>query len=306
MTTVLRVPAVVILLLAGAGRAPQQTVFRATGEGVIVDVSVQDRGRPVTGLSAADFVVLDNGRPQIVADASAETMPLEVILLVDASESLDVYLDYQRGAGPVIRPKIDAGLPAVARMLRQGDRLQLLRFASGVSALRTETDLGPTGPIHARATSLFDSVVAVLMQRTDPALRRVVVVITDGVDTRSVLPYEARARVLDRSDGVVQIVSTSIAQKPIMFPPVMFPPARFEPYAWVLEDIVQRTGGRRFQVAPTEDYGRPLKAALDEFRTRYIVRYVPRDVAKGGWHDLTVTVDGHSYDVRHRRGYWGG
>ena len=46
-----------------AGAASQQTVFRSVVDTVVVDVSVYANRRPVDGLTAADFEVLDNGVP---------------------------------------------------------------------------------------------------------------------------------------------------------------------------------------------------------------------------------------------------
>lgn len=50
------------------------TTLRATGRNVILDIVVTDsRGRPVTGVSAGDLVVMENGETQTVHIASAST-----------------------------------------------------------------------------------------------------------------------------------------------------------------------------------------------------------------------------------------
>lgn len=46
------------------------------------------RGRSVQGLQPADFEVVDNGVPQQVTYAAYEQIPLNVVLVLDASESL--------------------------------------------------------------------------------------------------------------------------------------------------------------------------------------------------------------------------
>ena len=49
--------------------AQQQPVFRAGVELVQIDAIVTDaRDRPVPGLTAADFEILENGRRQTIAD----------------------------------------------------------------------------------------------------------------------------------------------------------------------------------------------------------------------------------------------
>jgi hypothetical protein len=61
--------------------------------------------------------------------------------------------------------------------------------------------------------------------------------------------------------------------------------------------------GRLYQVEPETDVERMLRPAIEEFRTRYLLRYVPAGVSRSGWHDIVVTVPSGSFDVRHRRGH---
>jgi VWFA-related protein len=70
--------ACVFLLSLGptAAQAPQPPQFRAGVDLVHLDVSVLDRNRhPVRGLTAADFVVLEDGTPQAVATFAAVDYP---------------------------------------------------------------------------------------------------------------------------------------------------------------------------------------------------------------------------------------
>jgi hypothetical protein len=52
-------------------------VFRSSAEGIGVHVSVRDRNRPVGGLTAADFDVLDNGVRQTITAAAIESVPID-------------------------------------------------------------------------------------------------------------------------------------------------------------------------------------------------------------------------------------
>ena len=78
VTLCLTVVASASALLAHARSAPQQPSFRATSNAVRVDVTVQQRGRPVTDLKLQDFEILDNGTPQVVTDMSYEKLPIDV------------------------------------------------------------------------------------------------------------------------------------------------------------------------------------------------------------------------------------
>ena len=43
--------------------------------------------------------------------------------------------------------------------------------------------------------------------------------------------------------------------------------------------------------------------ALEEFRTSYVLRYMPEGALTPGWHEVSVSVKGNQYDVRARKGY---
>lgn len=304
MTRVLcGVAAAVLGLLAAQDQRPE--VFRASVDAVVVDVSVRDRGQPVSGLTAKDFEIRDNGVIQTVADASLESMPLDVAVLADASESLDLRLEGQTKG---VRDRLAANVKQVPGLLRRDDRVQLLRFASGLSAAASTETLERGGLPEAQRTSLFDSIVAVLLQPAEAARRRLVIVLTDGVDTSSTVNYELRSAVLDRAGAVVHLITTSAVRDDAQFGP----PGRlkgvtvttFEDFAWVLRDVADRTGGRHFEVRPNEDFLPALGAAIEEFRTRYILRFIPQGVDPTGWHVLSVKVAGRHDEPRHRAGYW--
>ena len=66
-------------LLGTAAQPPQERpIFRAAIEAVQVDVLVTDAGgRPVSGLTAADFELLENGKPRDITTFSAVDIPVE-------------------------------------------------------------------------------------------------------------------------------------------------------------------------------------------------------------------------------------
>jgi hypothetical protein len=287
------------MCVAVSADAVQQPVFRSTSDAVIVDVSVRRQGRTVPDLKAGNFEITDNGVTQTVADVSLEAVPVDLALLVDRSASLD-------------RSTVDrsrAAAAAVPAMLAEGDRYELIEFASLVRMVDLAEKLGSVETPGLTLTALFDSLVTVLMKPVGAGWRRVVIVLTDGMDTSSVLDYSLRAAILDRTPAVVHLMAIADSRLPgaLSGPSerVFQKPNRLadEGYSWVLRDVVDRTGGRFYDVLPGEDLLPTLRAAIEEFRTRYVLRYIPSRV-EGGWHDLKVTVRGGSYDIRHRRGYW--
>lgn len=67
----------------------QVPVFRSGVDAVRIDVSVMNGVRPVTGLTAANFVVTDAGVAQVVERVEVDTVPLNIMLVLDTSGSMN-------------------------------------------------------------------------------------------------------------------------------------------------------------------------------------------------------------------------
>src|SRR5687767_14034525 len=112
-----------------AGSTPiAQTIFTSRIEAVRVDVLVTDNGGPVQGLTPADFDVLDNGVRQKVDLASFEQIPLNVVLAMDMSASLQgLRLGHLQAAGRTVLDGFNTGdraaLVAFSHVVVPGDGL---------------------------------------------------------------------------------------------------------------------------------------------------------------------------------------
>src|SRR5690348_2495328 len=116
-------PAIILLLaLDGFGQQPapsESPVFRAGVALVKVDIQVVDHsGRVVSGLTAADFRVYDDGRTQKIAYFGQESEPLDLVLLLDVSGSMHRHLEL---LGQTAR--------AALRQLYPSDRVGVMLFA---------------------------------------------------------------------------------------------------------------------------------------------------------------------------------
>jgi Ca-activated chloride channel homolog len=273
-----------VLLLPPIVRVQAQSPnFVAKIEAVRVDVLVTDKGQPIRGLGPSDFEVVDNGVPQRVDLVSFEQIPLNVILALDMSSSLEgERLDHLREAGR-----------AVLSGLKKEDQGALITFSHSLTlgaGLTTDVAtvrraLDETDPIG--ETSLVDGVYAAMMVGESDAGRALVIVFSDGLDTSSWLSADSVLETAKRSDVVAYAVAVG-RSKPEF-----------------LRELTSLTAGRLFEVEKTANLQSIFLSVLEEFRHRYLVSYTPRGVAKDGWHRLTVHVK-RDATVKARPGYLAG
>lgn len=269
-------------ILAPIGVSPQ--TFTSRIEAVRVDVLVTENGRPVQGLKTADFEVLDNGVRQRVDLASFEQIPLNVVLALDMSASLQgLRLGHLQTAGK-----------SVLDGLKPGDRAALVTFSHVVAPTQGLTDdLDRVRAALDQAqgqgqTSLIDATHAGMLLGESDAGRSLLIVFSDGVDTSSWLTADAVLDTARRGDVVVY--SVEVGERRASFP----------------RDLSEATGGRLFAIESTKDLSAAFAKILEEFRMRYLVSYSPEGVAQGGWHELEVRVKTRNLTVKARPGYFAG
>lgn len=286
----MRATAVLVVAAAAATASQQQQpVFRETVGGVSVSVSVYQGDKSVAGLKAADFELLDNGVPQTISALFVETQPIDVTLLLDLSRSV---------VGRRLE-RLKVGVTEMADLLRKEDRLRLISVQHELR-LVFPFQPGGTKPNLEKVTAfggtaLFDGLAAAMMRPSEPDRRQFIVAYSDGIDTISFLDLETVREIAGATDAVVQILV------PIAFDRGR--PVGSIPQAGAINELAARTGGKLFWVDFAAPVGMAFKEAVSDFRTSYVLRFVPAGVTGDGWHELTVRVKSGTYDVRARKGY---
>ena len=283
-------------------QAPSTPTFRTRGEGVRIDVLVTDRERPVAGLTSKDFTLTDNGAGQTVEAASLAALPLDVILVLDVSTSL----------GEEGLRHLTAAADALLAKLRRDDRAALVTF-SQVVTIRSELTADHASVrgmvkdlrIHGMTSAIDASYTAMTLQQ-DTDRPTLMLVFTDGLDTQSWLRSEV---VLDTARQSVAVPYAVVAGEGVQSytaptPSLLSGRAPTNPSARFLWDLVQAGGGLFMSAEKTEQLERRFTEALDNFRQRYILTYVPRGVEQKGWHPVTITVKDRGYRIRARPGYF--
>jgi hypothetical protein len=298
--------------------APQQPVFRTTTNVVAVDVAVTEGRNPVTGLTAADFEVRDNGVVQTVSLVSDAEQEIDVTLLLGGG-----LLSQQEDVGQSL-----LNMNAFRSIVRAGDRLRIVQCNDDVREVMSMQAPSGAPPLASHVSSVRsrgtydwlalpfnDALFFALAWPADPGRRHLIVVFSSGISSWHVTLAEDLPALARRSNAVVHAVvvdtppaarsdetrtwvssdgSTRLSSAAVQ--------AWRENFA-VLDQIVRDSGGRLHRLAQgVEAFGNVLAA----FRTSYLLQYVPTGVARDGWHDLQVrVVKPGSFTVRARRGYQG-
>jgi Ca-activated chloride channel family protein len=272
--------------------------FRSNADAVRVDVQVRQRGRPVTGLTAADFELRDSNILQQIEAVAIEDVPVTLFLALDTSSSVQ---------GPML-DQLKAAARAAVAALRGDDTAALLTFSQRIDRpARITRDrqaiLGAIDRMKAQgSTALRDAIFAATVLREQAPGRVVLLVFTDGSDTVSWLDTPSVIEAALRSDMVIYGVTTlppPTDSEAILYKdePELFPTA-------FLADVTDRTGGELLQVKRNADLSNTFVKIVSDFKSRYLLTYSPRQVAPGGWHPIEVKLKNRRGDVTARRGYW--
>lgn len=306
MSRARRVLAPALLLLLGTGVLAQDPAptFRTWVDVVTVDAWVHDGGRPVPGLTAADFEVRDNGVPQQV-QALGTTDSAHVIVGLDLSGSVD---------GETLE-RLRGGVRAVTAQLTARDRLSLFTFGADMRVLLRAAVPGTLEEAAlARleadgATPLHDALVfgsALTHADTRPA---VFLLFTDGRDTASWTTAMQALDVLRRTAVVVYPIGAGLAAAI----PNDVASDYFARGFWIaptagdtlrlLQSAATATGGEFLRIGPRSDLARPFRDILRRYRQRYLLTYTPAGTTADGWHRLEVRLRSRKGEVVAREGY---
>jgi VWFA-related protein len=278
---------------------PPASVFRTGADVVSVEASVRRDRRPVVGLKAADFELLDNGVAQEITDVSYEKLPIDVTVLLDVSASVT-----------------GSALDELRRALRQlksdlgtRDRLRLLTFNMRVRRIVDFTDspaaadgaIAATG--GAGSSAVFDSLAVALAAPAPSGRRHLIVLLSDGQDSSSISDAETLLDVARRTTATVAIVlPAATQQRPAALVRSSSKLASATAGA-LAEQVATETGGFVAAIDRGDNLTSTFRRVLEQFRTSYVLYFSPRGVDRVGSHTLQVRVKDAKVDVRARRGY---
>lgn len=287
-------------------RAPR---FRSSVELVSVAAVVRDRhGRFVKDLSQKDFEIVDGGERRPILDFRAELNgPVKLGLLLDISGSMRIgqrTADAKQAARHVFSSLAGSDQAAVFTfdtMLSEAQPFTSDRNALDSALESAEKPFGQTSLYDAIAqTSRMVAAASSAGKRGLPQ-RSAVVVITDGIDTRSRMSPGEVSRVASEIDVPVYIVAVvANVDDPRENPES----ERAVAVASDLEDLSRHTGGELFITSSPAEASVAARQLVSELRHQYVLAFEAS--SRAGWRPLEVRTRKDRLVVRARSGYTGG
>jgi Ca-activated chloride channel homolog len=292
-TTITQHQVRLVVNLAAGGRIVRTTRTTGAGFAETVDVDMvqvtvtvtDDRGRCVKGLPRSAFHVSQDGRPQALSHFYSQDAPMDLVVAVDISGSMEP-------AMPRLRTAVAAFLSAVP----SSHHVTLLSFnsdvftitrhtADPVERMRAVERLSPWG-----STALYDVVVQGVEMLGLQAGRKALVVFTDGEDQGSRVTADEVEQWLQASDVTLYMIGQGRG-------------VTNDPLKKVMAQLSRPTGGRAISTESIDTLHEAFSELLDELSGQYVLGYQPSSAARdSSWHPIKVDVDGHAR-VRARLGY---
>lgn len=281
---------------------PQVPTIKVETRLVNVAVNVTDaHGAPVPGLTQSDFQVSEDGRPQKIAFFEKDsTTPLSIVLALDTSESI---FNNERLEKEAARHFVNA-------IVRDQDELDLMDFSDTVREIvpftnqKKQIERGLNELQPGDETVLYDAVYLASQRlsqtRQDAGRRRVLVLITDGVDTKDTR-YEQALEQAQRAGAMIYS---------LIIVPVEADAGRNTGGEHALIQMSEDTGGKYYYVGDPKDLDAAFSHVSDDLRTQYVLGYY---APQGVRHDQSLRTIGvqmsdpglrSKYSLRYRTGYY--
>jgi VWFA-related protein len=291
---------------------------------ILLPVTVRDsQGRLVNNLKRGDFRVFEDSSEQPLSDIALRQVPVDAVLMVDASSSVASNLDDFRRAAEGFADRLD-----------KEDRLSLIKFDDRVELLQdwTQSRFQFHRALNRIEPGMFTRFNDALMlaardQFAKGKSRRAIIVLSDGIDSgRGAATLEAAAQMLLKAQVTVYIVSNteiSRTSKKAELDNLLAGPDNTVRFNQLhiddlkeglrvldvseqrLEQLAEVTGGRLYKPKSFDALDSIYAEVADELRHQYAIYYTPLNKTRdGGFRKVRVEMTNPSYGATTRVGYF--
>lgn len=266
----------------------------------VVATVLDEQGKYMDGLKLDDFQVFEDGEEQKISFFSHDLrVPISVGVLVDCSGSM--------------RHKLQQALQTVreiALSLSPQDEMFVVSFNSDVEMRRHFTsnmqdiqkslrDIKAGGE-----TAAYDAIqVAMEEMKTAKHNKKILLLVTDGFDTKSHITSMQVEDLLKRSEVLVYAIGIDDDDED----PLVLRRTRYHIYHYMLGRLTSISGGRFYRLFTGRNYALNTLAQvlLEELHQQYTLSYYPTSLPdKNAWRQVDVKVKKSGSQIRHRMGYY--
>jgi Ca-activated chloride channel family protein len=291
---------------------------------VMIPVTVRDSsGRLVNELKREDFRVFENEAQQPLSDLALRQVPVDVVLMVDASSSVATNIDDFRRAAE-----------GFADRLADDDRISLIKFDDRIELLQdwTKSRFQLQRALKRIEPGMFTRfndalLLAAREQFGTTKSRRAVIVLTDGIDSgRGTATLEAALQELLKQQVSVYVVSnTEISRTAkrseldalmgnsdaqVRFNQIRIGDLReglrvLDLSEQMLAQLTAATGGRLYKPQTFAGLEATYAEVAEELRHQYALYYTPLNKARdGGFRRWRVEMTNPTFQSHTRVGYF--
>jgi len=283
------------------GRPPGQIVSSVAPQLMRFNASVTDRfGRAIAGMRETDFTVVENGIERKVTNVSPANEPFNLILLLDVSGSVEERMDFIRKAA---RDFLRTASPQ--------DRISIISFRDDIQVI---SDFSTDRAMLSRkldeidaggGTALYDALGYILAQPVKllRGSRTAVVVMSDGDDNKSFLPFPVILEALAESGALIYplyVPSGLIPEGSVPKPQNTIDPlrTRYLTLTTRAEDegrkLAAASGGVYYPIKRIEDLQKAYDDVVLQLRTAYTITYASNSVSANPRVRVTTNRNGAS------------
>jgi len=283
------------MLSVGAAASPQQTrpkpipselKFSVRSQLVQVYFRVTEGGRGIGGVTGQDLILLEDGVAKDIARLDAESIPLQVALLLDTSESMrDAIQDTQEAAAYFVES------------MKPGDRIHFIPFNSDIRIFsQTEDDQGPILEVirsteASGGTELYEALLFAMRSLRGKRGRKAIVVFSDGEDTSMSSSLHVALNAAARYGYPIYSIGAGDA-------------LGNEQLNRVLRQFADINSGKSFLVEEPTELRETFGRISSELRSAYVANYYTDVPFDGRWHDLEIRPLNPKHRVHHRKGFY--
>jgi VWFA-related protein len=259
---------------------PGQFVTVSAPQLLRFNASVTDRnGRAIGGMKESDFSVYENGVERQVTKVVPTNEPFNLVLLLDVSGSVEERIEFIRKAA---RDFLNTASPQdrIAIISFRDDIQVISNFSTDRKLLSRKLDEIDAGG----ATSLYDALGYVLADTVKQLRgeRTAVVILSDGDDNKSFVPFPAILEAITESGALIYplyVPSGLVPETSVPNPEITIDPLRTRYLTLTTraheegQKLAEASGGVYYPIRHLEELQRAYDDVVVQLRTAYTVTY---------------------------------